>query len=193
MLAAAKRFEPAAAIYRQALAQVETKDAKAQTPERMQLKAELLNNLGDLLRDLERPEAEPTLRQALAAFEQLAGRANATPKDRHNVAIAQFNVGDTLVDLKRVPEAAPLLAQAEAGFEKLLADAPKSVDYHSQLGIVLARTRRDPGPERPARRGQGRPEARRRRSRPAPWNSARIGAIRGPCSAVICSPWPIST
>ena len=138
-LASARRFDRAEAIYRQALAQVETNDAKAQTLDRMRLKVQLLNDLVAVLRDLERPEAEPTLRQALAAFEELAARATATPTDRHNVAIAQFNMGDTLIDLERSPEAAPFLAKAEAGFARLLADAPKSVDYHSQLGLVLAR------------------------------------------------------
>jgi serine/threonine protein kinase len=138
-LASARRFEPAEAIYRQALAQVETKDDKAPTLDRMRLKVQLLNDLVAVLRDLERPEAEPTLRQALAVFEELASRATATPTDRHNLAIAQFNMGDTLIDLKRLPEAKPFLTKAEAGFAKLLADAPKSVDYHSQLGLVLAR------------------------------------------------------
>ncbi len=139
LLASARRFEQAEAIYRQALAQVETKDDKAQTLERMRLRVELLNDLVAVLRDLERPEAEPTLRQALVAFEELASRTTATPTDRHNLAIAQFNMGDTLIDLKRLPEAAPFLTQAEAGFARLLADAPKSVDYHSQLGLVLER------------------------------------------------------
>ena len=191
-LASARRFDRAEAIYRQALAQVETKDAKAQTLDRMRLKVQLLNDLVAVLRDLERPEAEPTLRQALAAFEELAARATATPTDRHNVAIAQFNMGDTLIDLERSPEAAPFLAKAEAGFARLLADAPKSVDYHSQLGLVLARTASSwPTTARPPR---PRPCCNApSRSRPGPWSSARIATIRAPCSVATCSPWSRST
>ena len=32
-----------------------------------------------------------------------------------------------------------MIARAEAGFEKLVVEAPKSVDFHSQLGLVLGR------------------------------------------------------
>ena len=139
VLAEAKRFDQSEAAYRQALARVETLSIKARSPEPMRLKAELLNNLSGLLRDVGRPGADEMLRQAIGVFEELASRATAGPEDRHDLAIAQCNLGDTLIDLKRLPEAEPLLAKAEAGFEKLLADAPKSVDYHSQLGFLLGR------------------------------------------------------
>ena len=62
VLADSRRFDQAEAIYQQALAQVETKDGKTQDPERMRLKSQLLNNLGGLLRDVERPGAEEALK-----------------------------------------------------------------------------------------------------------------------------------
>ncbi len=37
---------------------------------------------------------------------------------------------------KRLKEAEPILDQAEASFEQVVAAAPKSIDYHSQLGMV---------------------------------------------------------
>jgi hypothetical protein len=43
-----------------------------------------------------------------------------------------------LLGLKRRPEAAPCFAKAVTGLERLVADAPRSVDYHSQLGMALA-------------------------------------------------------
>ncbi len=139
VLADEKRFDQAEAAYREALARLETKDPKAQGPERMQLKANLLNNLADVLRDAKRPGSEELLRQALVLLEGLASRATASPVDRHVLAIAQFNLGDTMIDLKRFPEAAPLIARAEAGFERLVADSPKSVDYRSHFGFLLKR------------------------------------------------------
>jgi serine/threonine protein kinase len=140
VLAAARRFDQAEATYRQALAaRVETKDAKARAPEWMRLKAQLLNNLGDVLREADRPGAEEVLRQALGVVEELASRPTSGSKERHDLAIAQCNLGDALFDLKRLPEATTLMAKSEAGFERLAADAPKSVDYHSQLGFLLGR------------------------------------------------------
>ncbi|MGP0069382.1 MAG: protein kinase domain-containing protein [Isosphaeraceae bacterium] len=137
VLASAGRFDQAEATYRQALARVETKDPKLQTPEAMRLKALLLNNLADVFREVKRPGAEETLRRAMGIFEELASRATAGSKDRHDLAIARFNLGDTLVDLGRLPEAEPVIAGAQADFERLVAGAPKSVDYHSQLGLLL--------------------------------------------------------
>ncbi len=41
--------------------------------------------------------------------------------------------------MKRLPEAEATIARAEADFEKLVVEAPKSVDFHSQLGLVQGR------------------------------------------------------
>jgi tetratricopeptide (TPR) repeat protein len=40
---------------------------------------------------------------------------------------------------KRIKDAEPILDQAEAGFEQLVAAAPKSVDFHHELGLVQGR------------------------------------------------------
>ncbi len=99
----------------------------------------MLNNLGDLLRGAGRLEAEAVFRQAQGLFTELASRPAATLKDRHNLAIAEYNLGETLFGRNRLPEAEAQIARAEADFEKLILEAPKSVDYHSQLGLVQGR------------------------------------------------------
>ena len=138
-LAAAKRLEPAEAVYRRALAKLDTEDARGQRPDWLRVRAEILYNRGELFRDLGRAEAEQDLRQAMVIFARLTSAQGATPGDRHTLAIVQFNLGDWLVDVNRLPEAEAILAKAQAGFDRLVADAPKSVDYHSQFGRVLER------------------------------------------------------
>src|SRR5262249_29485060 len=66
-------------------------------------------------------------------------RPSATVKDRHNLAIAEYNLGETLFGLKRLAEAEAMLSRAEADFEKLVLEAPKSVDFRSQLRLVQGR------------------------------------------------------
>ena len=51
--------------------------------------------------------------------------------------MAQNNLGDLLVDLKRPAEARPILAASIANLEKLVAEAPKAIDYQSHIGVVL--------------------------------------------------------
>ena len=77
------------------------------------------------------------LRGAMAVFESLAARESPTDEDRHNLAIAQNNLGDLLIKLERFAEAGPLLEKSVAQFEKLLAITPTSIDYQSHFGIVL--------------------------------------------------------
>ncbi len=96
----------------------------------------MLNNLGDLLRGAGRPEAEAIFREAQGLFTELASRPSATLKDRHNLAIAEYNLGETLFGLKRLPDAEAMIARSVAGFEKLIVEVPRSVDFHSQLGLV---------------------------------------------------------
>jgi tetratricopeptide (TPR) repeat protein len=101
------------------------------------VQASVLNNLGEMQSELGHPEAEKSLRAALAIFERLAKGVPASREDRHNLAIAQNNLGDNLVKLNRRLEAAPLFARSAANLEKLVAEVPKDIDLHSHFGIVL--------------------------------------------------------
>ncbi len=131
--AAAGHPEDAEAITKVALRKLEAKDAKAATPEALRLKASLLCNLGTL----KRPGAEQALRDSIAISQSLADRKPSGSEDRHNLAVAQSNLGDLLVDLKRPAEARPLLAQSVANLEQLVNAAPKAIDYQSHMGVVL--------------------------------------------------------
>src|SRR5439155_2480325 len=95
---------------------------------------ELLSNLGVL----HGAEAEDAFRHSIAISEGLVAGKPGAADDRHNLAIAQNNLGHLLVERNRLPEAGPYFAQAVANFEKLLADVPKSVELQSHFGIVLA-------------------------------------------------------
>jgi len=125
--------EDAEAINKDALRKLEAKDAKALTPEVLRLKASILCNLGGL----KRPGAEQALRDSIAICQSLSDRKPSVSEDRHNLAVAQSNLGDLLVDLKRLAEARPLLAQSLANLEKLANEAPRAIDYQSHMGIVL--------------------------------------------------------
>src|SRR5262249_30585137 len=129
--AAAGQSERAEAAYRRALAQLDAKEVKSAAAGK-QARAEGLNNPGDLLRNLGRPEAEAVFREAGGIFAELAARPAATVSDRHNLAIAEYNLGETLFTLKRLADAEATMARAEAGFEKLVHGAPESVDFRSQ-------------------------------------------------------------
>jgi tetratricopeptide (TPR) repeat protein len=137
-LVGAAKVERAEVPYRRALAQLDAKEVRAAAAG-MRTRAEVLNNLGDLLRGVGRPEAEDVFREARAIFADLASRPAATVKDHHNLAIAEYNLGETLFGLKRPADAEAAMASAEAGFEKLVLQAPKSIDFHSQLGLVQGR------------------------------------------------------
>jgi tetratricopeptide (TPR) repeat protein len=137
-LASAGRADRAEASYRRALALLDAGPAGAD-PRGMQTQAEVLNNLGNLLRRLGRPEAEAIFLRAQGIFTGLASRPKATIGDRHNLAIAHYNLGEALLGLKRLADAEAAMSRAAVDFEKLVGEAPRSVDFHSQLGLVLGR------------------------------------------------------
>ncbi len=126
--------DQAEAIYRKALARFDATNAKGQTNETLRLRAGLMNNLGDL----HRPGAEQAFRDSIAISTQLTAHQPPANTDVHVLAIAQFNLGELLIDEKRLPEAGPLLAQSVANFENLVVSAPKAIDFQSHFGIVLA-------------------------------------------------------
>jgi serine/threonine protein kinase len=137
ILAAADRPQQALAAYQKALTSLATKDAAAQTPERLLNQAQVLNNLADLERKLGQSKAEETLRRTVAIFHDLASRPKPTREVRHNLAIAQYNLGDLLIERKRFQEAEVSLDQAVAGFDALVAEAPSSIDLQSESGLIL--------------------------------------------------------
>ncbi len=124
-------------MYRKALAVLEVKDGQPPSTQWLRVLASVFNNLGEMQSERGRPEAEKSLRAALAIFERLAERAPDSLQERHNVAIAQNNLGDNLLKLHRLADAAPFFAWSAALFEKLVAEAPNAIDLHSHFGIVL--------------------------------------------------------
>ena len=134
VLAGAGRPEQAAACYRDALALLQTKHPGAQMPESLRSQAELYSNLGELGRD----GAEDDLRHSIALSERLVAAAATGGEDRHNLAIAENNLGERMLNLKRLPEAGPPFARSVAHFEAIVEQAPKVVAYQSHFGIVLS-------------------------------------------------------
>ncbi len=136
-LVRAGRPDEAEAAYRKALAALDIKDGQPPTSERLRAQASVLNNLGQMQNEIGRPEAETTMRAALAIFERIASGASASIEDRHLVAIGQNNVGDILLKRQRFADAAPFLARSAALFEKLVTEVPSAIDLHSHFGVVL--------------------------------------------------------
>jgi serine/threonine-protein kinase len=134
VVAAKGQPEQAETIYRKALARFDPKNSKTHTSEALRLQAGLLNNLGDL----HRPGAEEAFRDSIAISDRLAKHQPTANTDIHVLAIAQFNLGEFLVDQKRLPDAGLLLAQSVAHLQKLVTSAPKAIDFQSHFGIVLA-------------------------------------------------------
>jgi serine/threonine protein kinase len=132
-IAAAAHPEDSEAIAKAALRKLDAQDGKATTPEALRMKASLLCNLGTL----KRSGAEQALRDSIAISESLSNRQPSVSEDRHNLAVAQSNLGDLFVDRKRFTEAKPVLAQAIANLGKLVNEAPKAIDHQSHLGIIL--------------------------------------------------------
>ena len=121
-------------MYKEALAKLESKDAKNQSPEGLRVQADLLNCLAEL--DL--PGAEDAYRRSIALSQSLVDAKPSLSSDRHTLAIAQHNLAKFLLDAKRLAEAGPFFAQSVANMEKLAAEAPKAIDVQSHFGIILA-------------------------------------------------------
>jgi len=136
-VAASKQEEKAEALFRKALAVLDTKDAAARSPATLRQRAIVLNNFGDLELSLKRPQAEKTLRDALGTLENLRARESPSRDDRRILASVQANLGEFLLELKRYDEAGPYIALAKAGFERLITEQPASIVGQSCLGIVL--------------------------------------------------------
>ena len=94
----------------------------------------VLRNLGLLLRRTHRlPEAETTLRQALAIYRR------DLPNDHPRVAEALTALGQVLVDAGRAADAEPLLREAIGIREaKLGAQELRTAESRQALGIALA-------------------------------------------------------
>jgi serine/threonine protein kinase len=134
VVAAAGQVDRALAIYQAALACLKTGGTKEQPPDLSRMHISVLNNLGAL----KVPGAEDALRQSLALSQKVVAQAPSAIEDRHNLAIAQNNLGNLLVEQKRLPEAGTFFADAVASFEKLIEQVPRAPDLHSHFGVVLA-------------------------------------------------------
>jgi serine/threonine protein kinase len=134
VVADAGRPDQAEAMYKKALALLQTRGGAVESAERLRDQAEVLSNLGQL----SRPGAEDAFRRSIAVSGRLLDRKPPAIADIHNLAVAQSNLGQLLLDEKRLPEAGTLFAQSVVNFDKLVADAPKTIDYQSHFGYVLA-------------------------------------------------------
>ena len=139
-LIAAGHADQADSAYRRGLKLLETSNSSTdgRNSDRLRTQGDLLNNLGDLEHTLGRPEAEKTLRSALAIFEGLAAQPQPASRDQHHLAAAQINLGQVLVEQKHLPEATALAALSVANLEKLVAQIPKGIEFQSNLGVALA-------------------------------------------------------
>ena len=133
VLAEANRPEQAEAVLRKALALLDAGAPKVQSPDWQRTQAGLLINVGKL----QRPGSEDALRRSIAICEKLVTGTAGNSSDRFNLALAQNNLADLVMRLGRLPEAEPHFAEAVTQFEKLVAEVPRSIDYHHAFGIVL--------------------------------------------------------
>jgi tetratricopeptide (TPR) repeat protein len=133
VLAGLGKSEQAEAVYKKALAKLETRDDKAQLPEWLRAQATILNNLGEL----DRPGAEEAYCRSISLSQSLIDRKPPLITDRRNLAMTQTNLGQLLVDQKRLTEAGSLFAQSVANLEQLVAETPMSIELQSLLGSVL--------------------------------------------------------
>jgi eukaryotic-like serine/threonine-protein kinase len=134
VVAATDKPKEAEVVYQEALAKLESKDGRNQSPEGLRVQAGLLNNLAQL----ELPGAEDAYHRSIVISQNLIDTKPSLNADRHTLAIAQNNLAEFLLDGKRLAEAGPIFAQSIANLETLVAQAPKAIDYQSHLGIVLA-------------------------------------------------------
>jgi serine/threonine protein kinase/Flp pilus assembly protein TadD len=130
----AGRTKEAEPIYRKGLAVLDAVKPSLVTAACQRWQAKILFNMGAL----EGAGAEDALKRSIAISQQLLAGKSGDVEDRHNLAIAQNNLGMVLVDQKRLALAGPVFAQSLENFEKLVAEAPKAVEIQSHFGIVLA-------------------------------------------------------
>ena len=116
------------------MALLDAKDGWAETPQGMRDRAAILSNLGHLAV----LGAEDAFRRSIAISTYLVNRKPPSITDTHTLAIAQNNLGQLLMREKRLTEAGTSLAQSVGNFEKLVADAPRTIDFQSHFGYVLA-------------------------------------------------------
>ena len=135
VLAGAGKVEQAKDIYTKAMANLDSNERDAEGPDRLRLRASILNNLGQL----GLPTAEDAYRRSIALCQSLMDRTT-TPNsaDRHVLAIAQGNLGELLIQQKRLVDAGKTLTQSVASFDRLVAESPRSTDIQSHFGTILA-------------------------------------------------------
>ena len=134
VLADSGRPEKAEAMYHKALSLLDTKDVTSHKDEWLRDQARVLTFLGAL----GRPGAEAALRRSIEISADLTARKPSFITDYHNLAIAQNNLGEFLLENKRLPEAGLMFAQSVVNFEKLVAESPRSIEYRGHFGHVLA-------------------------------------------------------
>ena len=134
VLADSGRPEKAEAMYHKALSLLDTKDITSRKDEWLRDQARVLTFLGDL----ERPGAEAAIRRSIEISTDLTSRKPSVITDFHILAMAQNNLGEFLLETKRLPEAGLMFAESVANFEKLVAGSPESLDYRGHFGHVLA-------------------------------------------------------
>ncbi len=130
----AGRIKEAEPIYRKGLDVLDSVDPKLQTANCRRWQAKILFNMGDL----PIPDAENALKRSIALSEQLLAGKTGDVEDRHNLGIAQANLGTLLVNQKRLTDAGRFFAESLENFEKIVAAAPTGVEIRSHYGIVLA-------------------------------------------------------
>ena len=134
VLAEAGRIHDAHALYRKALKLLESVDAILQTPDGMRKQAIVLSNLGAL----HGADAEDAFHRSIAVSKKLLSGRTGTTEDRFNLAIGHNNLGELLIEQKRLPEAGPHFTEAVTNLERLVAEVPKSLDFQQVFGNVLA-------------------------------------------------------
>ena len=110
----AGRTDQAEPIYRKGLALLDSTDPKLRTADCQRWQAKILFNLGAI----QGAGAEDALKRSIAISQQLLAGKPGAVEDRHNLAIAQNNLGMLLVDRKRLADAGPYFAQSLENFAK---------------------------------------------------------------------------
>ena len=83
-------------------------------------------------------DAEDAFHRSIAVSKKLLSGKTGTIEDRFNLAIGHNNLGELLIEQKRLPEAGPHFTEAVTYLEGLVAEVPKSLDFQQVFGNVLA-------------------------------------------------------